>query len=63
MLSKLGETITETLESVPRQWKAIQRVREKLVCRVCETVTQPPARLHPIARGRAGSNSLATILM
>jgi hypothetical protein len=37
MLSKLGETVTETLESVPRQWKVIQTVREKFVCRACET--------------------------
>src|SRR5215207_6591402 len=28
-LAKLGETITETLEVVPRQWKVIQTVREK----------------------------------
>jgi transposase len=26
-LSKLGETITESLESVPRQWKVVQTVR------------------------------------
>jgi transposase len=62
VLSKLGETITETLESVPRQWKVIQTVREKLACRACETITQPPAPFHPIARGRAGPNLLAMIL-
>jgi transposase len=28
-LAKLGETITETLESIPRQWKVIRTVREK----------------------------------
>ena len=28
-LCKLGETVTETLESIPRQWKVIQTVREK----------------------------------
>jgi transposase len=61
-LSKLGETVTETLESVPRQWKVIQTVREKQVCRACETITQPPAPFHPIARGRAGPNLLAMIL-
>lgn len=32
-LSKLGETITETLECVPRTYKVIQTVREKLACR------------------------------
>jgi transposase len=61
-LSKLGETISETLESVPRQWKVIQTVREKFACRACETITQPPAPFHPIARGRAGPNLLAMIL-
>ena len=30
-LAKLGETITETLEVVPRQWKVIQTVREKIL--------------------------------
>jgi len=49
-LAKLGEDITETLEVVPRQWKVIQTVREKFTCRRCETITQPPAPFHPIAR-------------
>src|SRR5271165_4356013 len=51
-LAKLGETITETLESIPRTYKVIQTVREKFSCRACETITQPPAPFHPIARGR-----------
>jgi transposase len=61
-LSKLGETVTETLEVIPRQWKVIQTVREKFTCRACETITQPPAPFHPIARGRAGPELLAMIL-
>jgi transposase len=61
-LAKLGESITETLESIPRQWKVIQTVREKFACRACETITQPPAPFHPISRGRAGPNLLAMIL-
>jgi transposase len=61
-LAKLGETITETLESIPRRYKVIQTVREKFSCRSCETITQPPAPFHPIARGRAGPDLLATIL-
>ena len=61
-LSKLGETITESLESVPRQWKVVQTVREKFTCRSCESITQPPAPFYPIARGRAGPNLLALIL-
>jgi transposase len=61
-LHKLGEDITETLEMIPRQWKVIQHVREKLSCRRCEAITQPPAPSHPIARGRAGSRLLAHVL-
>jgi transposase len=61
-LSKLGEDITETLEVVPRQWKVIQTVREKFSCRVCETITQPPAPFHVTPRGFAGPNLLAMIL-
>jgi transposase len=61
-LSKLGETITETLEVVPRQWKVIQTVREKFTCRGCEAITQPPAPFHAIDRGRAGPNLLAMVL-
>jgi len=61
-LSKLGETITETLEVVPRQWKVIQTVREKFACRACEAITQPPAPFHAIDRGRAGPNLLAMVL-
>jgi transposase len=61
-LSKLGEDITETLEVEPIKWKVIQTVRERFSCRSCETITQPPAPFHPIARGRAGPNLLAMIL-
>jgi len=61
-LAKLGEDVTETLEVVPRQWKVIQTVREKFTCRTCETIAQPPAPFHPIARARAGANLLAMIL-
>jgi transposase len=58
----LGETITETLEVIPRQWKVVQTVREKFSCRACETITQPPAPFYPISRGRAGPYLLAMIL-
>ena len=61
-LRKIGEDVTETLELVPRQWKVIQHVREKVSCRACEAITQPPAPSHPIARGRAGPKLLAHIL-
>src|SRR5262245_24844218 len=62
VLHKIGEDVTETLELIPRQWKVIQHVREKFSCRSCESITQPPAPSHPIARGRAGPQLLAHIL-
>jgi transposase len=61
-LSKLGEDVTETLETIPRRWKVIQTVREKFSCRECETITQPPAPFHVTPRGFAGPNLLAMIL-
>ena len=45
-LRKLGESVTETLESIPRQWKVIQHVREKFTCTAAQTPTtrqKPPA--------------------
>jgi transposase len=61
-LRKLGEDISETLESIPRQWKVIQHVREKFTCRDCEKISQAPAPFHVIARGWAGPNLLAMIM-
>ena len=61
-MRKLGETVTETLESIPRQWKVIQHVREKFTCRDCEKISQAPAPFHVIARGWAGPSLLAMIL-
>ncbi len=55
-LSKIGEDITETLDVVPRQWFVTEHVREKFSCRSCETIAQPPAPFHAIARGRGGSH-------
>jgi transposase len=62
-LSKIGEDVTETLDVIPRQWFVTEHVREKFSCRDCETVTQPPAPFHAIARGYAGPSLLAMILV
>jgi transposase len=62
-IRKLGEDVTETLECEPRRWKVVEYVREKFSCRLCEAITQPPAPSHPIARGRAGPNLLALVLV
>jgi len=61
-LRKLGETVTETLEVIPRQWKVIQHVREKFTCRDCEKISQAPAPFHTTARGWIGPSLLAMIL-
>jgi transposase len=61
-LRKLGETITETLEVIPRQWKVIQHVREKMTCRDCEGISEPPAPFHVTPRGWAGPNLLGMLL-
>ena len=61
-LSRLGEDVTESLEVVPRRWKVIQYVREKVSCRDCERISQPPAPFHVIPRGWAGPNLLAMML-
>src|SRR5579872_1087960 len=60
-LRKLGEDVTRTLESIPRQWKVIETVREKFTCRDCEKISQAPAPFHVIARGWAGANLLGMI--
>jgi len=61
-LRKLGEDVTRTLESVPRQWKVIETVREKFSCRDCEKISQAPAPFHAVARGWAGPSLLAMIV-
>jgi len=61
-LRKLGEDVTRTLESQPRQWKVIETVREKFTCRDCEKISQAPAPFHVIARGWAGASLLAMIV-
>ena len=61
-LKKIGESITESREVIPRQWIVVQTVREKFICKACEAITQPPAPFHPIPRGSAGPNLLAMIL-
>ena len=61
-LRKLGEDVTRTLETAPRQWKVIETVRGKFSCRDCEKITQAPAPFHVIARGWAGPSLLAMIV-
>src|SRR3546814_4302243 len=59
-LSHLPPTITETLEKVPARHKVIQTVREKVACRHCEKISQPPAPFHVTPRGLFGPHLLAS---
>jgi hypothetical protein len=49
-LSKIGEDVTETLDVVPRQWFRDRACAGEVQLRSCETITQPPAPFHAIAR-------------
>lgn len=40
-LRKIGESVTETREVVPRQWIVVQTVREKFVCRTARRSPSP----------------------
>ena len=62
-LAKLGEDVTETLEGVPRHWKVVQYVREKVYLPwACERISQAPAPFHVLPRGFAGPSLLAMIV-
>ncbi|VWX53868.1 hypothetical protein NOVOSPHI9U_50487 [Novosphingobium sp. 9U] len=60
-LSHLPADITETLERVPARHKVIQTVREKVSCRRCEKMGQPPAPFHVTPRGMFGPHFLASL--
>ncbi|MDQ0839839.1 IS66 family transposase [Sphingomonas faeni] len=61
-LSHLPADITETLEKVPARHKVIQTVREKVSCRQCEKISQPPAPFHVTPRGMFGPHFLASLV-
>src|SRR5689334_1997426 len=62
-LRKIADEVTETLDYVPGGFKVVRHIREKLSCRVCDTVVAAPAPDHAIARGRAGAGLLAHIVV
>ncbi len=62
-LRKLDDVVSRSLECEPRRWKIVEHVREKMTCRDCESVTETPAPSHPIPRGFAGPNLLASVLV
>jgi transposase len=62
-LTRIGEDVTEVLETVPAQLKVIRYVRPKLACRACETVFQAPSPDLPISKGRPGPGLIAQVIM
>jgi transposase len=62
-LRKIADEVSETLDYVPGRFKVVRHIREKLSCRICDTVVAAPAPDHAIARGRAGAGLLAHIVV
>ena len=62
-LERLGEDVSEVLEYVPSHFKVIRHVRPKFACGACQSITQSPAPVRPIARGLAGPGLLAHVLV
>jgi transposase len=62
-LSKIGDEVSEILDYLPGRFKVVPHIREKLSCRVCDTVVAAPAPDQAIARGRAGAELLAHIVV
>jgi Transposase IS66 family/Transposase C of IS166 homeodomain/zinc-finger binding domain of transposase IS66 len=60
-LRKLGEAVTETLESIPRRWKVIQHVREVHLPGLRED--QPGAGAVPCDRQGLGRPSLLAMIL
>lgn len=60
-LSALPPDITETLERVPARHKVIETIREKVACRRCAKISQPPAPFHVTPRGMFGPHFLANL--
>ncbi|TPG41027.1 IS66 family transposase [Sphingomonas koreensis] len=60
-LSTLPPNITETLERVPARHKVIETIREKVACRRCAKISQPPAPFHVTPRGMFGPHFLANL--
>lgn len=60
-LSHLPDDITETPERVPARYKVVQTVREKVSCRQCEKISQPPAPFYVTPRGMFRPHFLANL--
>jgi len=62
-LKRLGEAVSEMLEYVPAHFKVLRHVRPKIACTRCDRIVQAEAPTRPIARGIAGPQLLAHVLV
>ena len=62
-LSRLGDDVCEVLELVRARFKVIRTIRPKLSCTRCDRIVQEPAPHRPIARGSAGPDLLAHVVV
>jgi transposase len=62
-LDHLGEDVSEMLEYMPARFKVIRTVRPKFNCTRCDRILQQPAPHRPIARGMAGPDLLAHVVV
>ena len=62
-LRQFGEDVSEQLEYIPENFKAIRHVRPKFACSACDRVVEAPAPSRPVERGIAGPALLAHVLI
>ncbi len=62
-LTRIGEDVTEVLETIPARLKVLRYVRPKLACRACQTIFQAPSPDLPISKGRPGPGLIAQVIM
>jgi transposase len=63
VLHPIGESVSEMLDWVQAQFRAVRICRPKYGCRACGTVSQAPAPERPIAGGLATPALLAQVLV
>ena len=62
-MAKLGEDVTEVLDSIPGRFRVVRHVRPKYACRHCDAITQAAAPALPTPRGRAAPGLLSHLLV
>lgn len=52
---RIGEDVSEMLDSIPASLRVIRHVRPRFSCRQCDRMAQAPAPSRPLARSYAGT--------